>query len=129
MAREQLGTTAWIRRAACALVSACPISTRQDLSDTSLGAALNPPCSAHRHPADVYGIIIGLDRGWQDGEREFFIDNLLVRIHCIIVMIRWTGLAPWEFEFPFPGDGEEELDAEAYLQLMRQVASPLEPLC
>ena len=27
-------------------------------------------------------------------KREFFIDNLLVR---------WTGLAPWEFEFPFPG--------------------------
>ena len=21
----------------------------------------------------------------------------------IIVMIRWTGLAPWELEFPFPG--------------------------
>jgi len=36
-------------------------------------------------------------------EREFCIDNLLVRIHFIIVMIRWTGLAPWEFEFPFPG--------------------------
>jgi len=34
---------------------------------------------------------------------EFFIDNLLVRIHFIIGMIRWTGLAPWEFEFPFPG--------------------------
>ena len=34
---------------------------------------------------------------------EFFIDNLLVRIHCIIVMIKWTGLASWEFEFPFPG--------------------------
>ena len=31
-------------------------------------------------------------------EREFFIDNLLVRIHFIIVMIRWTGLEPWEFE-------------------------------
>ena len=31
-----------------------------------------------------------------------FIDNLLVRIHCIIVVIRWTGLAPWEFEFTFP---------------------------
>jgi len=30
-------------------------------------------------------------------EREFFIDNLLVRIHYIIVMIKWTGLAPWEF--------------------------------
>ena len=36
-------------------------------------------------------------------EREFFIDNLLVRIHFIIVMIRWTGLAPWVFEFPIPG--------------------------
>jgi len=36
-------------------------------------------------------------------EREFFIDNLLVRIHFIIVMIRWTGHAPWGFEFPFPG--------------------------
>ena len=36
-------------------------------------------------------------------EREFFIDNLLVRIHFIIVMVRWTGLAPWEFEFPFSG--------------------------
>ena len=31
------------------------------------------------------------------------IDNPLVRIHFIIVMIRRTGLAPWEFEFPFPG--------------------------
>jgi len=37
------------------------------------------------------------------GEREFFIDNLLVRIYFIIVMIRWTGLTPWEFKFPFPG--------------------------
>ena len=35
--------------------------------------------------------------------REFFIDNLLVRIHFIIVTIRWSGLAPWEFEFPFLG--------------------------
>jgi len=34
---------------------------------------------------------------------KIFIDNLLVRIHFIIVMIRWTGLAPWEFEFLFPG--------------------------
>ena len=41
--------------------------------------------------------------GAKNAEREFFIDNLLVRIHFIIVMIRWTGLAPWEFEFPFPG--------------------------
>ena len=27
-------------------------------------------------------------------QREFFIENLLVRIHFIIVMSRWTGLAP-----------------------------------
>jgi hypothetical protein len=31
-------------------------------------------------------------------EREFSIENLLVRIHFIIAMIRWTGLALWEFE-------------------------------
>jgi len=29
-------------------------------------------------------------------KREFLFDNLLVRIHFIIVMIRWTGLAPYE---------------------------------
>ena len=34
-------------------------------------------------------------------KREFFIANILVRIHFIIVMIRWTGLAPWEVESPF----------------------------
>ena len=34
-------------------------------------------------------------------ERDFFIVNLLVRIHFVIVMMRWTGLAPWEFEFSF----------------------------
>ena len=28
-------------------------------------------------------------------EREFSIGNLLVRIHMIIEMIWWTGLAPW----------------------------------
>jgi len=39
----------------------------------------------------------------KEREREFFIATLLVRIHFIIVMIRWTGLARWEFEFPFPG--------------------------
>ena len=32
-------------------------------------------------------------------ERKLFIDNLLIRVHFIIVMIRWTGLAPWEFFF------------------------------
>ena len=36
-------------------------------------------------------------------ERKSSIDNLLVRIHFIILMIWWTGLAPWEFAFPFSG--------------------------
>jgi hypothetical protein len=31
-------------------------------------------------------------------ERDFFIDNLPVKIHVIIEMIWWTGLAPWEFD-------------------------------
>ena len=35
-------------------------------------------------------------------KREFFIDNLLVRIHFIIVMIRWTGLAPGSLDSPKP---------------------------
>ena len=39
----------------------------------------------------------------EGSEGEFFIDNLLARIHFIIEMIWWTGLALWEFGFPFPG--------------------------
>ena len=37
-------------------------------------------------------------------ERDSFIDNLLalVRIHFIIELLRWTGLAPWVFERPSP---------------------------
>ena len=40
------------------------------------------------------------DRG---EERQYFVDNPLVRIHFIIEMISWTGLAPWDFEFSFSG--------------------------
>ena len=36
--------------------------------------------------------------------RDFFIDNLLVRIHLTVEMIGLTGLAPWEFAFSFPGN-------------------------
>ena len=42
------------------------------------------------------------ERGSKRRER-FCFDCLLVRIHCVIVMIEWTGLAPWKFEFHFPG--------------------------
>ena len=45
---------------------------------------------------DGGGVIIARVRRGRPRERDFFIDNLLVRIHFIIVMIKWTGLAPWE---------------------------------
>ena len=35
-------------------------------------------------------------------EREFFIDNLLVRVHHIDYMSWLTGLAPSELQIPFP---------------------------
>jgi hypothetical protein len=41
--------------------------------------------------------------GSLDAVKEFLIDNLLVRIHLIIVIIWWTGLAPWELEISFSG--------------------------
>ena len=34
------------------------------------------------------------------GSNGAALNNLLVRIHFIIEMIWWTGLAPCEFEFP-----------------------------
>ena len=34
--------------------------------------------------------------------KYLFTDILPVRIHYIVVMIQWTGLAPWGFELPFP---------------------------
>ena len=47
--------------------------------------------------------IVGLNEKVRE-EREFFVDNLLVRIHFIIAVIRWTRLVPPQpFEFPFPG--------------------------
>jgi len=49
------------------------------------------------------GVVLRVCTHSQAGrEKEFCIDNLLVRIHFFIVMIRWTGLAPWEFALPFP---------------------------
>jgi len=80
-------------------------------SYTTLGRSQNRASSLHVRPHQnpesfIYhnnrsGCAIFLPN--LHSREEFFIDNLMVRIHCIIVMIRWTGLAPWEFEFPFPG--------------------------
>ena len=44
-----------------------------------------------------------VEGGSSEREREFFNGNLLVRNHYIVVMIRWTGLAPREFAFTFSG--------------------------
>ena len=57
-------------------------------------------------------------------EREFFIDNLLVRIHFILVMIRWTGLAPWEFEYRDDASGVVPLLLR-FFQLQLQRRNPL----
>ena len=62
-------------------------------------------------------------------EKEFFIDNILVRVHFIIVMIRWTGLASWECKFPFPGSltstflvsGNEIYYTQALILLVRRI--------
>ena len=57
-------------------------------------------------------------------QREFFIDNLLVRVYFIIVMIRWTGLAPWEFEFPFPGSLTSTFPVALHLPLRSPTTNP-----
>ena len=64
------------------------------------------------------------------------IDNLLVQIHLIIVMVRWTGLAPWKFEFSFPGSLTSTLHLEQSWTVWPRGAlrggipvSFLEPLC
>ena len=53
------------------------------------------------------GIIGQLDKWvvWtrHDEQKPVLVGEELVRIHFIIVMIWWTGLAPWEFESLFPG--------------------------
>jgi len=55
------------------------------------------------------------------GQREFFIDNLLVRIHFIIVMMRWTGRAPWECESPFPGSLTSTFQSPPILERIRHI--------
>ena len=50
--------------------------------------------------------------------RAIFIDNPLVRIHFIIVMTRWFGLAPWEFEFPCPGSLTSTIPAQVFIDCL-----------
>ena len=51
--------------------------------------ALPEICTMGRWKSDIIRI-----RVRSRTEREFFIDNLLVRIYFFIAMNRWTGLAP-----------------------------------
>ena len=62
--------------------------------------AMRPPVRRGRPGLVSAGTPSGLRPA---GQKQFFVDNFLVRIHFVIVMIRWTGLAQWEFEFSFPG--------------------------
>ena len=55
-----------------------------------LGTTAHPPVTARRSRRRARS----LPRTRPATQRDFFIDNLLVRIHFIIVMIRRTGLAP-----------------------------------
>ena len=50
----------------------------------------SPPCARKITPVIQDSALI---------QRESSVDNLLVRSHCIIVMIKWTGLARWQFDF------------------------------
>ena len=61
-------------------------------------------------------------------ENEFFTDNLLVRIHFIIVMIWLNGLAPWEFEFSFPGGRISTFLVQSAHNLGQPCVSPIPPL-
>jgi len=93
LARAETLASAWCSRTASA--SARPARSKKPFV---LGA--RGPTS---HGDAGRGCNVALSRSSDVSEREFFIDNLLVRVHLIIEMIRWTGLAPWEFEFPFSG--------------------------
>ena len=52
-------------------------------------------------------------------EREFFFDNLLVRIYFIIEMIWLTSLVPRELEFTFSGSLTSTFQGSSFLFSMR----------
>jgi len=66
----------------------------------ALGSA-NATHAAHASAASCDTCALGIGLAFRESV-------LLVRIHFIIEMIRWTGLAPWELEILFPGDDEWE---------------------
>ena len=100
----------------------------------------HPVCTGHTSGSVHIPRDVSRPRQHPPCTREFLIDNLLVRIHSIILMIRWTGLAPWRFEFPFPGsltstflnrkrrtDEGEEVSAEGLVTCCRWARILLSP--
>ena len=73
-----------------------------DSAAANCSAGLSPYLVSH---GDTFNFkkVLAIFREVFDSEREFFIDKILVRIHVIIVMNGWTGLAPCEVELSFPG--------------------------
>ena len=65
------------------------MTSERNISSGHAGVALRVPHRV-RVPLTVPG------GAAVSGVSFFFVDNLLFRIHFTIVMIRWTGLAPWE---------------------------------
>ena len=57
----------------------------------------------------------------REREGEFFIANLLVRIHFITEMIWWTGLAPWAGTFL----ADARQDAPSARRAFAEASSPL----
>jgi len=72
------------------------------MSEVPVYTPLYPSATPRLHPPHHPGFILDL-MPLYPRQREFLIEKLLVRIHFIIVMVRWAGLAPWELEFHFPG--------------------------
>ena len=75
----------------------------QQLLTSQVTAELTPFRGCHAQTRTVLGMFDPNSHRFKDvahnlapfrGERKFIIDNLLVRIHFIIYMIWWTGLAP-----------------------------------
>ena len=77
--------------------------------DLDRSHSLHKLTGLHRNTGELTSGLAKFETVWVK-KRVFFIDNLLVRIHFNIVMIRWTGLTPWEAgppasrhrSFPFP---------------------------
>ena len=59
-------------------------------------------------------------------ERKFFIDNPLVRIHYVIEMIWWTGLAAWQSDSLI--QVALYLPSKSYLELYRGTSRKRPPL-